>query len=159
MNPPGAVDPVTIRPAAAGDERALLVLASRMANFELPPWRTADEITGADAGAMLDALRGGHPDSQVFVAERDGRVVGCLHMVVAQDFFGRRHAHLSVIATSEEAEGTGVGRALMAYADYWTRTRDLPFITLNVFAANTRARHLYERSGYTVELLKYAKKF
>lgn len=150
--------PVTIRPATAADERALLVLATRMANFELPPWRSADEITGADARAMIDALHGGHPDSQVFVAERDGRVAGCLHLLVAQDFFGRHHAHLSVIATSAEAEGTGVGRALMGFADDWARARGLPFITLNVFAANVRARRLYERAGYSVELLKYAKK-
>ena len=152
------MDEVTIRPATAADEHSLLVLASRMANFELPPWRTADEITSADARAMIDALRGGHPDSQVFVAERGGRVAGCLHMMVAQDFFWRRHAHLSVIATSPEAEGTGLGRALMTFAEEWARARALPFITLNVFAANTRARRLYERAGYTVELLKYAKK-
>ena len=128
-----------------------------MANFDLPPWRTADEITSADGRAMLDALRTGHPDSEVFIAERDGLVAGCLHVVVAADFFGRQHAHLSVIATSDAAEGTGVGRALMDFADEWARSRRLPFITLNVFAANSRARRLYERSGYGVELLKYAK--
>ena len=128
-----------------------------MANFDLPPWRTADEITSADGRAMLDALQTGHPDSEVFIAERDDLVAGCLHVVVASDFFGRQHAHLSVIATSDAAEGTGVGRALMDFADEWARSRRLPFITLNVFAANTRARRLYEKSGYGVELLKYAK--
>lgn len=128
-----------------------------MANFELPPWRTAEEITQSDGQAMIDALRAGHPDSEVFIAERDGEVAGCLHMVVALDFFGRRHAHISVIVTSEAAEGTGVGRALMAYADEWARARTLPFITLNVFAANERARRLYEKCGFDVELMKYAK--
>lgn len=129
-----------------------------MANFELPPWRTPDEITSADGRAMIDALRSGHPDSEVFIAERDALVVGCLHMVVAQDFFGRRHAHLSVIATSAGAEGTGVGRALMDFADEWARARRFPFITLNVFATNARARRLYEKAGYSVELMKYAKR-
>jgi ribosomal protein S18 acetylase RimI-like enzyme len=151
-------DPLTIRRALPGDERHLLELSARMANFDLPPWRTADEITGADGRAMLDALHAGHPDSEVFIAERDGAVAGCLHMVVTSDFFGRRHAHLSVIATSEAAEGTGAGRALTQFADEWARARQLPFITLNVFAANARARRLYERAGYTVELLKYAKR-
>jgi GNAT superfamily N-acetyltransferase len=146
-----------IRKAQEADERQLVQLSSRMANFELPAWRTPAEITGADARAMLDAMRAGHPDSEVFVAERDGELAGCLHMVVASDFFGRRHAHLSVIATSEKAEGTGVGRALMDFADAWAGARRLPFITLNVFAANARARRLYERSGYQVELLKYGK--
>lgn len=151
------MQPLTIRNAGATDERHLVGLASRMANFPLPPWRTADEITSADARAMLDAVRGGDPDSEVFVAERDGEIAGCLHVMVAADFFGRRHAHLSVISTTAAAEGTGVGRALMAFADGWARARRLPFITLNVFAANARARRLYQRSGYDIELLKYAK--
>jgi ribosomal protein S18 acetylase RimI-like enzyme len=150
-------NPLAIRKAVPGDERHLIELSARMANFDLPPWRTADEITSADGRAMLDALRLGHADSEVFIAERDAEVAGCLHMVVASDFFGRRHAHLSVIATSAAAEGTGTGRALMDFADEWARERRLPFITLNVFAANARARRLYEKSGYEVELMKYAK--
>ena len=153
-----APNPLTIRKAVAADERHVLDLSSRMANFELPPWRTPDEITGADAREMLEAMRSGHADSEVFIAERQGEIAGCLHMVVASDFFGRRHAHLSVIAISEKAEGTGAGRALMEFADQWARARSLPFITLNVFAANARARRLYERCGYDVELLKYAKR-
>lgn len=150
-------DPV-IRTARPADVPVLLELSGRMANFELPPWRTAAEITEADGSAMVDALSAGHPESEVFVAERGGVPAGCLHMVVAADFFGRRHAHISVIATSAEAEGTGVGRALMAFADDWARRRRLPLITLNVFAANTRARRLYEKAGFEVELLKYAKR-
>ena len=151
------MQPLTIRKAIAADEPSLVQLSSRMANFVLPPWRTSEEITGFDARAMLEAVHGRHPDSEVFIAQRDGAVAGCLHVVVASDFFGRRHAHVSVIATTEAAEGTGVGRALMTFADDWARARRLPFITLNVFAANERARRLYERCGYDVELLKYAK--
>lgn len=148
---------MNIRPATRADERHILALSARMANFDLQPWRTAEEITQSDGQAMIDALRAGQSDSEVFVAEQDGAVLGCLHMVVALDFFGRRHAHISVVVTSESAEGTGVGRALMAFADDWARTRQLPFITLNVFAANTRARRLYEKCGFEVELMKYAK--
>ena len=151
-------DPLTIRKAVDSDERHLTDLSARMANFALPPWRTADEITSADRRAMIDALRAAHPDSEVFIAEREEIVAGCLHVVVASDFFGRRHAHVSVIATSLAAEGTGVGRALMDFADEWARARQLPFITLNVFAANSRARRLYERCAYGVELLNYAKR-
>jgi len=151
-------DPLTIRKAVDSDERHLIDLSARMANFALPPWRTAAEITSADGRAMIDALRAAHRDSEVFIAEREEVVAGCLHVVVASDFFGRRHAHVSVIATTLAAEGTGVGRALMDFADEWARARQLPFITLNVFATNSRARRLYERCGYGVELLNYAKR-
>ena len=148
---------LTIRAGRRSDEAAVLTLAERMANFDVPPWRSAEEITDADGRSMVSALGLGHPDSEVFLAERGGDTVGCLHMMVARDFFGRRHAHISVIAVSEAAEGTGTGRALMAYAERWARERALPIITLNVFAGNARARRLYERAGFQVELLKYAK--
>ena len=148
---------LTIRAATADDERSLLALSERMANFAVPSWRSAEEITQADGRSMVAAIALAHPDSDVFIAERDGEVAGCLHMLVARDFFGRRHAHISVIAVSEKAEGTGTGRLLMDYAEQWARSRELPIITLNVFASNARARRLYERAGFEVELLKYAK--
>jgi GNAT superfamily N-acetyltransferase len=78
-------------------------------------------------------------------------------VVVVTDFFGRRHAHISVLAVTEPAEGTGVGRALIAYAEGWTRDRGLPLLTLNVFAGNARARRLYEHTGFIPETLRYAK--
>ncbi len=148
---------LTIRAARRADEPALMKLSERMANFTVPPWRSAEEITDADGRSMVSAVGLGHPDSEVFIAERAGAVSGCLHMLVSRDFFGRRHAHISVIAVSEAAEGTGAGRALMAYAEGWARDRGLHVITLNVFAANARARRLYEKAGFEVELLKYAK--
>lgn len=146
-----------IRAATRDDEAALLALASRMANFEVPPWRSAAEINEADGRSMVAAVALEHRDGEVFIAERNGDIAGCLHMLVARDFFGRRHAHISVIATSAAAEGTGVGRALMAYAEDWARARQLPLITLNVFANNARARRLYEKCGFEVELMKYTK--
>jgi ribosomal protein S18 acetylase RimI-like enzyme len=93
------------------------------------------------------------------MAERTAVPVGCLHMQMPTDFFGRRHAHISVIATTEAAEGSGVGRALMAHAEAWTRRRKLPLLTLNVFDANARARRFYERAGFTPEVIKYVKAF
>lgn len=148
---------LVIRPATIDDDRMLALFAARLANFPLPPWRTADEIATADARAMMTAVRTGHQDDEVLIAESDGAPVGCLHMVTALDFFGRRHAHVSVIAVSEAVEGTGVGRALLAHAEEWARQRALPLVTLNVFAANEHARQFYEQAGFEPEILKYVK--
>jgi GNAT superfamily N-acetyltransferase len=146
-----------VRRARREDEDALVRLAGRLTAFALPEWRTPDEIITADARAMIDAVRGGDSSNEVFVAERDRAAVGCLHMVEDTDFFGKRHAHISVIATSEVAEGTGVGRALMAAAEAWGRSRGLTLLTLNVFDANARARRFYEQAGLVPEVIKYAK--
>jgi GNAT superfamily N-acetyltransferase len=146
-----------VRLATTDDEPVLTVFARRLASFQLPPWRTGDDIAGADGRQMMASVRTGQPDDQVFIAERDGEAVGCLHVLATTDFFGLRHGHISVIATSKAAEGTGVGRALLAFAEEWTRDRQLPMLTLNVFVTNARARQFYERAGMTPELVQYSK--
>jgi ribosomal protein S18 acetylase RimI-like enzyme len=150
-------DQIAIRAATRADESVLLKLAGRLTDFELPPWRTSDEIVRADGQAMLAAVAAGHPDEEVLLAERDGAGVGCLHVLAMTDFFGQRHAHISVIATTREAEGSGVGRALMEQAERWARQRGLSLLTLHVFAGNVRALRFYDGAGFTPEILKYAK--
>jgi RimJ/RimL family protein N-acetyltransferase len=50
-----------------------------------------------------------------------------------------------------------VGRVLMDAAEAWAREHKLEMLSLNVFAANERARRVYERLGYTPETLRYVK--
>jgi ribosomal protein S18 acetylase RimI-like enzyme len=146
-----------LRAATAADAPVLASLAVRLAAFELPSWRAPHDISDADARAMLAAVASGDPDNAVLIAERAREAVGCLHVVAVTDFFGLRHGHVSVLATTEAAEGSGVARALMAEAERWTAGRGLPLLTLHVFAANARARRFYEIAGFEVELVKYAK--
>lgn len=148
---------LVIRAASRVDEHTLVTLAGRLAAFDLPAWRGAKEIADADGRAMLAAVAAGQPDDEVLIAEREGEPVGCLHVLATTDFFGRRHAHISVLATTAAAEGTGVGQALLAYAEHWARRRGLSLLTLNVFAGNARARRIYDRAGFIPETLKYAK--
>ena len=138
---------LTLRRATAADEQVLAVLAARLSAFELPAWRAPHEIADADSRAMIAAAAGGNPDDEVLIAERGGEVVGCLHVLAVTDFFGLRHGHVSVIATTEAAEGSGVARRLMEHAEQWTAERGLPLLTLNMFAGNARARRFYENGG------------
>jgi ribosomal protein S18 acetylase RimI-like enzyme len=148
---------LTLRAATVGDGPALAALADRLAAFDLPSWRAAREISDADAVAMMGAIVAASPDNEVLIAERGGEVVGCLHMQAVTDFFGLRHGHVSVIATTRAAEGSGVARALMERAERWTAQRGLPLLTLHMFAANERARRFYEKAGFAAEIVKYAK--
>jgi ribosomal protein S18 acetylase RimI-like enzyme len=149
---------IRIRPATLEDEASLTSLAWRLTAFTLPDWRTPESIAEADAREMIAAVREGSAANEVFVAERAGVAVGCLHVLEMTDFFGLKHAHISVIATTVEAEGQGVGRALLDHADAWAERRGHSLLTLNVFAGNERARRFYERAGYAAEMIKYAKK-
>lgn len=150
-------DPIHIRPATPADEAALTAFAWRLTTFDLPPWRQASDIALADAKEMMSAVRAGSRENEVLIAERSGIPVGCLHILADRDFFGTLHAHISVIATTSEAEGSGVGRALLDHAEAWARARGHELLTLNVFAANGRARRFYERAGWSPEMLRYAK--
>lgn len=92
------------------------------------------------------------------VAEVEGVPAGCLHVLTRTDFFTLKpHGHISVIAITKEAEGRGVGKALMAHAEGWARERGYDHLTLSVFPANRRALALYIRHGYEVELLSMRK--
>ncbi len=146
-----------IRAARTTDQPALVALAERLTAFDLPPWRRPEDIATADARDMIAAVTAGAANNEVWIAERSGSLAGCLHILAATDFFGTRHAHISVVATTEAAEGSGVGRALFAHAETWARQRGLALLTLNVFASNARARRFYEKAGWTPEMLKYAK--
>jgi GNAT superfamily N-acetyltransferase len=149
--------PITIRLGTLQDEGTLTALAWRLTVFPLPAWRKPEHIAAADHREMMAAIRAGSAASEVFIAERNGSAVGCLHILEDVDFFGARHAHISVVATSADAEGSGVGRALMAHAETWARQRGHTLLTLNVFAANDRARRFYDRAGYAPEIMKYVK--
>ena len=152
---------ISVRAATLDDEAMLTALAWRLTEFTLPAWRKPEHIAEADANEMMAAIRKGSAVSEVFVAqydgEPDGAIAGCLHMVATVDFFGTAHGHISVIAVTPEAEGRGVGRALMEYAEAWTKRRGYALLTLNVFAANARARRFYDRAGYAPEVMKYSK--
>ena len=61
------------------------------------------------------------------------------------------------VVTAAGEEGRGIGRALMAAGEEWSRGRGHRLLTLNVFAANSRARSLYERIGYEPDTSKMVK--
>jgi ribosomal protein S18 acetylase RimI-like enzyme len=71
------------------------------------------------------------------VAELDGRVVG--YVAVTAN-------HIENLYIDPEAQGRGVGRMLLAAVEQ----RVIGPVTLRCLTANTRARALYERSGFAV---------
>jgi len=151
--------PLIIRPATSDDSAFLSAMAARLAEFDAPPaWRTAEQIAEGDRRDMLGALNQPPPDSALMVAEFDGERVGCLHVLTKIDFFTERpHGHISVIAVTKTAEGRGVGRALMTWADQWATSLGYDHLTLNLFPANSRARALYEREGYALDMMSMRK--
>lgn len=88
----------------------------------------------------------------VLVAERAGQMVGSAGLHPVGQALRRRHAAVLGISVAPEAQGQGVGRALMqALCDYADRWAQVLRIELTVFADNERAVRLYRSMGFVHE--------
>lgn len=162
MEPAGraaAGSPLSVRRARRGDRSFVLATARRLADFDLPGWRSAVEIVAGEARTLEGFFRQPPPGTELLVAEAAGEPAGFALLETGRDYFDRQpHGHLGILAVAREAQGLGVGTALIAAAEEWTRSRGLGKLTLNVFDRNARARRLYERLGFLPETLRYTKK-
>lgn len=150
---------ITIRAARSSDHAFILGLAERFVAFELPPWRGHDETAAGVYRDIERHLHGRPETSHFFVAETEaGTPAGFLHLQSTLDFFtGAPNCHISDVAVAPGLDGRGIGSRLLAFADTFAKRRGCRFVTLSVFPANARARALYERHGYGVELVRMAK--
>ncbi len=88
----------------------------------------------------------------LLVAELDGAIVGTAGLHPVSPHVRRRHALMLGISVLPEAQGRGVGSALMAalcdYADNWAGALRLE---LGVYTDNDRAIGLYKKFGFEIE--------
>lgn len=142
--------PVTLRRATPDDAPAFsrvmgdpAVLANLM-QVPYPAesrWRAI--LAGYDEPGRLDLA---------LVAEAEGRIVGSAGLHPASPQIRRRHCVVLGISVLPEAQGRGVGHALMqALCDYADRWGQILRIELTVFADNARAIALYRRFGFVQE--------
>lgn len=91
------------------------------------------------------------PDLRL-VAERGGEVVGTAGMHTGRPIVRRRHVLSLGISVASEAQGRGVGSALMqAMCDYADRWAHVLRLELTVFVDNAPAIALYRKFGFEVE--------
>ena len=147
-----------IRPATAGDDPFILGLAERFTDFELPPGRDRTTTTAGIRADLERHLRERPAASHFFVAQDEGQPAGFIHLQLIDDFFGAGLlCHVSDLAIAPGHEGRGLAGQLLAFAESFARQHGCVRLTLAVFPGNTRARALYERHGFGVDLLRMGK--
>lgn len=151
---PGRIE---IRAYAADDRQFLARIAPR-----IRPTNTASPRDPAALDRFIHELaRGGllsEPGAEAFVATIDGERCGLVSVHPDADYFtGHPRAHVDVLVVAEEAEGRGVGRALMKHVEQWAREQACREVVLNVFAANYGAIRFYEHCGYRPDHIRMAK--
>jgi ribosomal protein S18 acetylase RimI-like enzyme len=147
-----------IRPATAGDDPFILGLVERFTDFELPPGRDRATTTAGIRADLERHLRELPASSHFFIAETDGAPAGFIHLQLVDDFFGAGLlCHVSDLAIAPGQEGRGLAGRLLAFAESFARRHGCVRLTLSVFEGNARARALYERHGFGVDLLRMGK--
>ena len=142
---------ITIRRTSPKDAAAMARLMSDPAVYggtlQMPyPSEEQWQARLADAGTL------GKPDVSL-VAELNGDVIGSAGLHAAAGTAPRRrHAMALGISVAREAQGQGVGTALMAaLCDYADRWLGILRIELTVYADNEVALRLYRKFGFELE--------
>lgn len=141
-------DRVTIRDASDRDAAAL---ADLMTQLGYP----------TSANQMLERLRPllAHEDYATLVAESEGAVVGmagvCTGLHYARDgSYGR----IVALVVDERHRGRGVGKALVAHAEAWIRSRSGESVIVNTRATRADAHRFYRGLGFTKTGIRFVKK-
>lgn len=147
---PATASPVVIRRATSADAEAW---ARIMGDLGVLPGLMQVPYTSAEIWRqrLADLNAPGKGDLPL-LAERDGRAVGSGGLHPAGTQLRRRHCAVLGLSVLPEAQGRGVGTALMQamcdWADHWGQ---LLRIELHVYADNERAIRLYKRFGFVHE--------
>jgi len=147
-----------IRPVLPDDHGFVIAAVHRLASFGPPAWRPSQDIVDGETRTLEGFFAAPPAGSALLIAESIGNRLGFVYLERLQDYFTLEpHGHIGMLVVTEEAEGKGVGGALMRAAEAWAREHGYRRLTLNVFEANRTARAVYEHLGYAPETLRYVK--
>jgi len=100
-------------------------------------------------------------DAAVFVAEREGRLVGYCHVECAETppvFARGPEGNVNEVYVAPDHREDGIAGDLMDRAEAWAEDRDCEHVTLSVNADNETARRVYESRGYETRRHKMDKR-
>lgn len=127
-----------IRPAEHVDDELIAALA------ELIPQLSSS--SPAPTASDLEAIVGS-PDTVLFVARLDGRIVGSLTLAFYRIPTGLK-AWIEDVVVDSSARGAGVGEALNQAALAEARVRGAKNVSLTSRASREAANRLYQRIGF-----------
>ena len=96
-------------------------------------------------------------DHAVFVAALGDGVIGFIGVEARDHYISGRDGYIGELVVGPEAEGRGVGGALVDAAEAWAAGQGCERLTLQTGAANERARGFYESRGFDYEDVSLAR--
>ena len=137
-----------VRPYVPADHTFVLSLAPRLA-IGMQPWRDSALWLATVERWITESIHQHAQKTMVWIAEDEqGERLGFATVAHSTHFTGQRQAYIGELATSEKAEGRGVGTALVEACEQWARQQGYLLLVLSTGAANTRALSFYRRLGF-----------
>ena len=138
-------DALTFRPATVGDLRAIVALLREDVLGEARE-DAASMRSYEQAFREIDA----DPNNTVYVAARDGRVVGTLQLTMIRNltYMGGLRAQIEGVRSHRDARGQGVGRFMIEAAVEIANARGAHLVQLTSNKARLKALDFYERMGF-----------
>jgi ribosomal protein S18 acetylase RimI-like enzyme len=154
---------VHIRAFLPGDARQVERCFAELQSFErsLEDNRVdAEAISPAYVKHLLDECR--KWDGRIFVAERDGRLVGFVCVLAGYDSRDMiearpKYSFVTDLVVTSELRGQGIGSLLLKEAENFSRQRGASVLRLNVLAENKTARDFYRKTGFRELEIKLTK--
>ncbi|TCV66783.1 ribosomal protein S18 acetylase RimI-like enzyme [Neorhizobium sp. R1-B] len=148
--------PAIVRKASAADVDSLAIIgpAAYAASYSYL-WDNGAEFAGhlATFGNRAFEKFLERTDTQLWVAEIDGSIVGFLSMIIGSQNPITREingAEIPRIYLLPQAQGSGLGKQLHEVAAAEARARELSHIWLDVMASADRAKAAYLKWGFSV---------
>lgn len=142
---------VRVRPFVPNDRDFVLSLAPRLA-IGMQPWRDRELWLETVEGWLTESMNQHTQKAMVFIAEDEtGERLGFATVAHSKHFTGQPQAYIGELATSDTAEGRGVGTALVQACEAWAREQGYTMLVLSTGAGNTRALRFYEYLGFHEE--------
>ena len=99
-------------------------------------------------------------DEAIFVAVREGRLVGYSHVKYAEPpavFARGPEGTISEVYVAPDYRGQGIASELLDRAEAWAADRGCEYVSLSVNEDNETARRVYESRGYSTRRRKMDK--
>lgn len=159
---------VTVRPYREEDRAALLRCMSALQHYiaGLDPLKTVRDLPEYDGEAYVARLleRVAASEGAIFLAETDGRVVGCVVGIVIEqndddllETIPSRDARMLELYVDPEFQRQGAASSLVSVMEKFFRERGCATLRVECFAPNKGAYEFYRDFGFedwSVYLLK-----
>ena len=127
-----------------------------MGYCRMPNWLSNIQLQTQEEVAAEWREEGLEDKYELFVAERDGRIVGhiLLYRRPPDLRVPKKSIDLAQASTEPEARGTGVGRALTAHVIRWANENGIPVMTTDWRMTNLWASRFWPKRGFRPVFLR-----